>query len=156
MFLLHWCRKCCTCLVTPLLIYLVSTFTHPTGTQKARERAFLTEPIVFEQWTRVSPPAGWLGMKTPGTGRAAPSRATPTSCPGHHRFPFSHPDHTTSTVTITRCPGAGCNWEVLHFPADTNRDPTPLRPHLTGASTCSFHLKVYGEDMPTKQTILWC
>lgn len=153
-FLLHWCCKCCTYLVSPLLIHHVSTFMHPTGMQTVRERAFLTEPIVFEQWTRASPPAGWLGMNAPGTG--VPSQITPTSCPGYHRIPVSCPDPTTKTVTITRCPGAGHNWEGLCFPADTSMSPASIRSHLTGASTCSFCSKIYSEDMPMKQTIWWC
>lgn len=154
-FLLHWCCKCCSCLVNPLLIHHVSTFMHPSGMQTVRERAFLTELHVFQQWTRASPPAVWLGMKA--CGRAVPSQITPTSCPGHHRIPVSCPDHTaTKTVTITRCPGAGHNWELLCFPSDTSMNPASIRSHLTGASTCSFCLKIYSEDMPMKQTIWWC
>lgn len=45
---------------------------------------------------------------------------------------------------------------ALYFPADTSMNPASIRSHITGASTSSFCLKIYSEDMPMKQTIWWC
>lgn len=99
---LHRCCRCCTCLVTLLPTHHFSTFTHHTGMQKVRERAFLPKTIIFEWWTRMSRCAGWLAIKTPSTGGAGHPQITLASCPGprrgarspgHHRVHFSHLDH---------------------------------------------------------------
>lgn len=47
-FPLHRCHTCCTCLVTSLLTHHFSTFTHPTGMWKVRERAFWPKPTISE------------------------------------------------------------------------------------------------------------
>ena len=166
-FPLHRCHRCCTCLVTPPPTHHFSTLIGPTGMQKVRERAFLPKTIIFESWTRMSPCAGWLAIKTSSTEGAVPRQRMLASCsgpqarckqpwPSQGSFPKSWPLTGISniqTVTVTRSPGDGHKWGVLYCPAHTGINPAFIKPHLAGVSIYSFSLKTYSKDMPMKQTI---